>query len=41
MNYNFEEIEAKCQEIYFKTAEEAQNNAKNVYEKCRDMINNL
>ena len=25
----------------FKTAEEAQNNAKNVYEKCRDMINNL
>ena len=25
----------------FKTAEEAQNNAKNVYEKCRDMIENL
>ena len=22
MNYNFEEIEAKCKEIYFKTAEE-------------------
>lgn len=25
----------------FKTAEEAQNNAENVYKKCRDMIDNL